>query len=133
MIKILQKKDPFQSNCQKPDCQPCRQAGNSGKLTNCRKCNICYEAKCKKCDLKGHYKAYHGESARNLYLRSKEHEKDRTKKKENSWMNKHIENDHKGEGESVEFEWKILGTFRKPSLRQISEAYHIDKKKRKKI
>ena len=43
-------------------------------------------------------------------------------------MNKHIAKDHKGEDDPVKFEWKVLGVFKKPHLRQISQAYHIDRK-----
>ena len=76
LINMLQKNDPFQQNCKKPDCQPCKQAENSGKLTDCRKVNVTYESKCNNCDKEGKYRAYHGESARNFYSRSKEHVND---------------------------------------------------------
>ena len=51
------------------------------------------------------------------------------KKKETSWMNKHIVRDHEGEEGQVEFGWKVTGKFKRPLQRQVSEAYNINKKK----
>ena len=40
--------------------------------------------------------------------------KDVERKKEKSWMMKHIKAEHKGDKENVKFEWKVTGIFRRP-------------------
>ena len=90
-----------------------------------------YVGKCKTCENLGNHREYHGETARNLYNRSKEHLRDLKKKKSTSWMNKHIINEHEGKEENAKFEWKITGKYDKPLPRQISEALAIDKKSTK--
>ena len=67
------------------------------KLSKCRLNYVCYEARCETCSLEGKTKIYTGETARNLHIRSKEHYKDCDQQKKNSWMFKHIKNDHEGD------------------------------------
>ena len=42
------------------------------------------------CDKQGKKRVYYGETSRNPYIRSKEHYADVIKKKESSWIYKHI-------------------------------------------
>ncbi len=132
LVNLLQRKNPFEENCDKGDCQPCRQAESSesdkGKLTKCRKMNVAYVGKCGNCEKQGKHREYHGETARNLYNRTKEHHDDLDKRKEKSWMLKHIVKEHEGKVDDVKFNWKVTGKFKTPLGRQISEAYNIDKK-----
>ena len=64
----------------------------------------------------------------NLYERHKEHCKDYEKKSENSFMRKHVDSEHEGKGENVEFNWRVTGTFKKPLQRQLTEAVKISRK-----
>ena len=89
---------------------------------------ICYEAKCKTCGNEGKLRTYHGETARNLYTRSKEHYSALRNQDEKSFMNKLIVKEHGGKPDEVEFDWKIIGKFKKPLSRQLTEAIRIDKK-----
>ena len=43
-------------------------------------------------------------------------------------MHKHIMIEHEGKAHEVEFDWKIVGKYRKPLSRQLAEAIEIDKK-----
>ena len=123
---IVQKKDPFQTNCGDKYCQPSNSAEAAGKLSNCKRSNVSYMAQCKPCKTEGKNRVYYGETARNLHIRSAEHYKDcDSKSKTNSWMRKHIESEHENIRSKCEFEWKVMGAFRKPMQRQLSEAIYI--------
>ena len=41
-------------------------------------------------------------------------------------MYKHIQKEHNGNIDVADFQWKVLGSFKKPMLRQLSEAIEID-------
>ena len=125
---LLERKDPFMSKCSDNDCQPCENSKDTHKVIDCRKNMICYEAKCKTCGNEGKLRTYHGETARNLYTRSKEHYSALRNQDEKSFMNKHIVKEHGGKPDEVEFDWKIIGKFKKPLSRQLTEAIRIDKK-----
>ena len=71
---------------------------------------------------------YHGETAQNLYTRSKEHYNAFNNKSEKSFMHKHVEKEHGDNDENITFSWKVIGQFRKPLARQLCEAVHIDNK-----
>ena len=43
-------------------------------------------------------------------------------------MKNHINEEHNGKAENVEFVWKIGGKFRKPLQRQLKEAIEINRK-----
>ena len=43
-------------------------------------------------------------------------------------MNKHVMIEHEGNHEGIEFDWKIVGKFKKPLPRQLTEAIKIDNK-----
>ena len=123
---IIVKKNPFESSCKRGDCEPCRNT-ELGKSSDCRKQNITYQGKCVNCEDIGVNKIYDGETARNLFIRSKEHIAGYKNKNPTNFIHKHATIEH-GEDENVVFKWKVTGKFRKPMQRQIFEAIKIDKK-----
>ena len=124
--QMLQRKDPFLKVC---DCKPSINAfEKTGKIIDCKKNNVHYEAACRKCNENGIVRKYDGETARNIHTRSKEHYDNLKNKSEKSWMLRHVLNEHKEDPESVEFDWKIVEKFTKPLERQLSEAISISKK-----
>ena len=124
LIQMFQRKDPFKGTCGENDCIPCVQSVDYlEKPPNCRKNNIAYSAQCIKCDKKGIKRVYYGETCRNLYLRSKEHYSDVISKKDNSWMYRHTQTEHKGDSDETQFKWKILGSFTKPLRFGINTFY----------
>ena len=128
LVNILRQKDPFIEYCEE-ECFPCESAKEQGIPTRCHKNNIVYEAKCITCDLEGKSRMYHGESSRNLFIRSKEHYSALRSQKESSWMMKHIKLEHDNcDVNNVKFSWKVLRSFTKPLERQITEAVHISEK-----
>ena len=130
LANVLQKRDPFPVNCNDAKCVPSKAANSKGKIVNCKKANICYKVECQTCKDKGISKVYYGETSRNLHVRSAEHYRDcEDQNNKNSWMRKHIENDHENESGRCEFEWSIVNSFRKPMLRQLTEAVYINNTK----
>ena len=82
---------------------------------------------CKTCKSRGKRKVYFGETSRNLHVRSSEHYRDCDNiNNKNSWMRKHIESDHKNDESQCEFVWSVISSFKKPMLRQLTEAVHIN-------
>ena len=87
-------------DCQRPDCVICRQGDE--EIQDCRRRNILYENRCTLCQVgkagdtfqKDGLGIYVGESARSLYERSKEHEKDKNDELEESHQLKHWVLDH---------------------------------------
>ena len=79
-----------------------------------------------KCDQEGRVRKYHGETSRNLSIRSKEHLNLFKSKNEKSFMHKHAVNEHSDDVENVNFEWKVKRTFQKALKRQLFEAKCID-------
>ena len=125
---LLERKDPFRTVCNDEDCKPCVNSQDTkSKLLNCKKNRICYSAKCRKCGEEGKPRIYHGETARNLFIRSKEHYSALRNKSDKSFMHKHIMKEHKGKAHEVDFDWKIVGKYRKPLSRQLAEAIEIEK------
>jgi len=41
-------------------------------------------------------------------------------------MRKHIESDHKNDESQCEFVWSVISSFKKPMLRQLTKAVHIN-------
>ena len=78
--------------------------------------------------MKGMARTVTEESARNIHVRSKEHINVLNKNDQNSWMAKHIRNEHAGNKEGVEFVWKVLKKHNKPLQRQLHEAVRIQNK-----
>ena len=126
---LLERKDPFSSLCNDIECKPCVNTnGRSQRNSNCRKNNVCYEAKCRTCEVEGKIKLYHGEIARNMHVRSKVHYYALNSKSEKSFMYKHALKEHNGNTDRFVFDWKVLGKFQKPLSRQLAEAIEIDSK-----
>ena len=103
------------TGCNKDDCPACR----TGSSKMCHVCNICYTIKCKPCE----DAVYYGESHRNLYSRGKEHEKKLEKEDESSFMYRHQREKHGSN--PVEFEMRVVKSFRDPLSRQVTEAILI--------
>ena len=57
---------------------------------------------------------YHGETARNIHVRSEEHYSAFKNKSEKSFMYKHVLKSHEGNSNDIIFDWKIK--------RELSEA-----------
>ena len=112
----LMKPNPIGNNgCSKSDCPACR----TGESKLCHKGNVCYTIKCKMCQ----DAVYYGESHRNLYTRGKEHEKKFERKEESSFMYRHQQEKHNSN--PVEYEMKVVRSFRDPLSRQVTEAILI--------
>ena len=125
LSNIVSKKDPFFTNCEDENCIPAKNATNEGRKLDCKKMNICYKAECKDCKLNGKRKVYYGETYRNLHMRSSEHYKNCGDEDEkNSWMKQHMINDHADK--QCDFSWSIVNSFKKPILRQLTEAVNIN-------
>ena len=121
LVNIVQKRDPFPTNCNDPKCVPSEVAKSTGKYVNCKKVNVCYKVECKTCKMKGIRRVYYGETSRNLHVRSTEHYRDcEDQINKDSWMRKHIENEHENESSKCEYEWSLVNSFRKPMLRQLT-------------
>ena len=80
--------------------------------------------------MKGKRRAYIGETARNLYERSKDNYNDIKNVNRNSWMRKHIEQEHGGDSDNVNFSWRVLRKHQKPLHRQLHEAVKINNTKK---
>ena len=123
--KLLNKisiSDPFRENCKEVDCLACK--NSKKKFTNCRKSNVGYTIICKTCKEEEKTSVYEGETARNMYNRSKEHVKLLENKNENSPLYKHIKQKH-NENFSTKFEMKLAGCFKTPLQRITNEGVRI--------
>ena len=127
LCSLFERKNPFANNCNDKECPPCENIDKE-KLSKCRTNNVTYQGICKTCENKGKVRIYDGETARNLHIRSKEHVKDLKRNNENSWMLKHINDEHDGKKDDVKFTWKVLKKHFKPLERQVNEAVNINKK-----
>ena len=118
---MLQKSNPTATEgCDEDDCLPCRTAKGAGG--NCRSCGINYQVECELCppDRKS---LYHGESARNLYTRGKEHQQNYRDRTAKSFMLKHQAKEH--QNVAGNYTAKVTGTARDCLTRQVREAVHI--------
>ena len=125
-IDFLRTPNPFKEIC-KPE-EKCLVCENGDSNSDCKVTNIGYSLRCILCKERRRNISYEGESARNGYLRSREHLKDFEKKNKKSIILKHILNDHKEEENSVKFEMKIVGKFKSSLNRQIDESLRIRNK-----
>ena len=123
---LVQQRDPFNTLCKILTNKPCVEGQAADNFPSCRKMNINYSAQCNPCDLEGKRRVYIGETTRNIHVRSNEHFNAMRNKNTNSWMYKHIEKEHNGKTDEADFKWKVIGSFKKPMLRQLSEAIEID-------
>ena len=118
---IVQVSNPTASPlCQSGDCLACR----GGGVGLCRKSNVQYQMDCNLCPEDKKW-SYIGETARNLYSRSKEHVKNYEKKKKEgeSFMGRH--SDEKHHGVEANFSARVTGVFRDCLSRQVSEGVSI--------
>ena len=126
---LLERKDPFSSLCKDSECPPCVSLQETKmKNQNCRKNNICYQVSCRNCEKEGKVRQYHGETARNLHGRGKEHYYVLNNKSEKTSMYKPVLKEHKGNADGIVLDWEVLGNFQKPLSRQIAEAIKMDNK-----
>ena len=108
IVNILEKKNPFEENCNEKDCAPCNTLEPSeNQLSRCRVDNIKYQGKSKTCEIEGKKRVYDGETARYLNVRSKEHINEYKKQNTNSWMFKHVKNEHSGKCDEAKFTGKF--------------------------
>ena len=122
-IDYFRSSNPFNIKC-KPE-EKCLLCDSSLESSNCKVSNIGYTLICKLCKDRNIKKHYHGESARNAYLRGREHVSEYGKKSKNSVMYKHVISDHKNEQDDVKFEMNIVGRFNSAINRQINESIRI--------
>ena len=128
LINLFQKRDPFQRNCDLSDCAPCAALKDDpSKLSDCKVNNVCYSSVCTNCDEEGKRRVYHGETARNLHIRSREHMQLLRNKSEQSFMYKHVMKEHAGDVANVKFKFQVEKKFKKPLQRQLFEAKCIDR------
>ena len=127
MKHILQKSNPLQNvGCEYADCLPCTHGRGEGG--NCEGGGINYELECQLCPVNNR-SVYLGESARNLYTRSKEHLYRYRLGVEASFMAKHQHSDHRGE-EPV-YKARVITNTRDCLSRQVREAVLIRRCQRK--
>ena len=109
------------TGCQSGDCLACK--GESGQSGMCRKSNVQYQMHCNLC-VEDSQCIYVGETARNLYTRSKEHVQNyRRRRNGESFMKKHQMDRH--HGAEADFGAKVTGVFRDCLSRQVSEGVFI--------
>ena len=137
--------NPFQpEGCRREDCpqitagEPC--------LGKCAKENILYQAVCDRCHpeedgASGVIPQYIGETGRTLYIRRRQHLNDfrtctrtRSQRKiegeKSSFIWDHVQAAHSGDLEfnpEKDFKFKVLGAYRDPMSRQITEAVKIQR------
>ena len=114
----LQRSNPTATpGCDLPDCACCKDG--RGKGGPCHRNNVNYIVTCKLCP-EGREAIYIGESARNLYIRMKEH---LSNKGEGSFICKHL--DEKHQGMVGKFEARVTKTNRDCLTRQVREGVQI--------
>ena len=106
--------------CDRHDCLPCQTGRGMGG--NCSKSNIVYAMECQLCpdDSKC---VYLGESARNLYSRTKEHLSNYSNRKPKSFILKHQQKKHNGQPGN--FNAKVIDSYSDCLSRQVSEGVRI--------
>ena len=98
------------------------------KPSFCKTSSVGYSIICKLCKQRNKQVSYEGETARNAYIRGKEHKREYEKKSKNSVLNKHVLSQHENEKDIVDFEMKVVKKFRNPLNRQIEESIRIRNK-----
>ena len=119
--QAVQKSNPTASGrCQGGDCMACN--GGTGTGGSCRKSNVVYEIECQLCPA-DQQAVYVGETARNLYTRGREHQRNYTKKEPESFMYRHEQDHHFGV--ETEFKARVKYSFKDCLTRQIAEGVAI--------
>ena len=117
----VQKSNPTATPaCQGGDCVAC--SGDGGSKGSCRKSNVVYEYACQLCP-DNNQAVYIGETARNLYTRGREHNRNYEKKENESFIHKHQEEKH--HGMLPNFNSKVLYSFQDCLSRQTAEGVCI--------
>ena len=144
---ILQKSDPWNGDCGRERCFPCR----SGDVGKCHKTNIVYKIDCLECIERGptsypesrenrikvipatddettttqssQRATYWGETSRNGYTRGKEHLEALDSKDPKNALWKHCMQYHLGN--RVSFKMKVTNSFRDPLTRLVNEGVNI--------
>ena len=121
MKSVLQRSNPLQTlGCESADCLPCAQGRGEGG--NCEGSSVNYELECQLCT-GGQGSVYIGETARNLYTRSKEHLSLFRSGSPTSFMVKHQDSAHRGEEPA--YQAKVIASTRDCLSRQVREAVLI--------
>ena len=126
LINTVRINYPFRRNCENEECMACK---DTNKYSNCRKSNIGYTIKCKDCEKKGLTRAYEGESCRNMYTRSLEHQRLYKNKHHSSFMYKHALQDHSESPDQVKYTMSLAGTHRNSLSRIINEGIRIKERR----
>jgi hypothetical protein len=136
--------NPYPKNhCGRRECPLCDQGGEEGSRGQCYRGGIGYVGRCNRCPEESRSKGdvepnvkeavYHGESSKTFYRRTIQHLDQYVRKKEKSWMWKHVEEDHEGivtgDGKD-DFTFKLLGTFKDPTTRLANEACRLARDER---
>ena len=119
--RTVQKSNPTATGgCPSGDCLACR--GERGRGGPCRKSNVLYEISCNQCpdDRKS---VYLGETARNLYTRGREHDRNYGRQTTESFMQEHQTERHAGT--EADFQASVKCSFKDCLSRQVSEGVHI--------
>ena len=112
---LLQRSNPWpKGQCGQEDCFPCK----NEKSGDCRRSGVTYKITCLEC--KAEYK---GETARNMYVRGKEHLDAFENKSSSSFMWEHCVSAHGSR--KVSFRMQQTGAFSKALARQVTEAVQI--------
>ena len=97
--RLLMNPNPTESNvCDRPKCIPCRKNPDQKKRI-CSKSNVLYNYECDEKDSCPD-STYDGQSSKNLYTRSLNHEYKNEKKHKDSFMHLHQEKSHNNENEN---------------------------------
>ena len=118
---IVQKSNPTATlGCEAADCLPCKNGRGDGG--DCRRCGVNYSIECELCP-DGQKAVYHGETARNIYTRGREHVNNFKSKTTKSFMLKHIKDKHPNPVAS--YSAKVTATAKDCLTRQVREAVHL--------
>ena len=115
--KQLQKSDPIgKKGCTDERCMICRKGGKG----DCRKRNVTYKIDCQRCNMK-----YVGETSRNAFSRSLEHQKAYENKDKESPLHQHTIDKHP-DTPPPDFKMSVISTHENALTRQISESVAIN-------
>ena len=100
--------------------RPCIGCNQPDGISNCHKSNCLYNYQCKFPDCNG---VYVGETSRNCYSRSLEHQTKYSKNNSDSFIIKHQNEFHDGQPANMKF--NFVKSFKDPLSRQVTESIHI--------
>ena len=118
---MVQKSNPTATTgCEELGCLPCKTGKGEGG--DCRRCGVNYSIECQLCP-DGQKCLYHGETARNLFTRGKDHEKSYERNLQKSFMLKHQRQNHHNRPGS--YTAKVTATAKDCLTRQVREAVNL--------